>query len=43
MGGLLTNFKKVRRNSKFIKSKNNLENMKSLPSIIFFLDTNFSY
>ena len=43
IGGLLTNFKKVRRNSKFIKSKNNLENMKSLPSIIFFLDINFSY
>jgi len=43
IGGLLTNFKKVRRNSKFIKGKNNLENMKSLPSIIFFLDINFSY
>jgi small subunit ribosomal protein S2 len=43
IGGLLTNFKKVRRNSKFIKVKNNLKNMKSLPSIIFFLDINFSY
>lgn len=43
IGGLLTNFKKVRRNSKFINSKNNLQEMKSLPSMIFFLDINFSY
>lgn len=43
IGGLLTNFKKVRRNPKFIKSKNNLQSMKSLPSIIFFPDINFSY
>ena len=41
IGGLLTNFKKVRRNSKFIKGKNNLQNMKTLPSIVFFLDINF--
>jgi small subunit ribosomal protein S2 len=43
IGGILTNFKKVRRNSKFIKGRNNLQSMKSLPSIIFFLDINFSY
>jgi small subunit ribosomal protein S2 len=43
IGGLLTNFKKVRRNSKFIKSKNTLRNLKSLPSMVFFLDINFSY
>ena len=43
IGGLLTNFKKVRRNSKFIKSKNSLQDMKSLPSMVFFLDINFSY
>jgi len=43
IGGLLTNFKKVRRNIKFIKGRNTLQNMKSLPSMIFFLDTNFAY
>jgi small subunit ribosomal protein S2 len=43
IGGLLTNFKKVRRNAKFIKSKNSLQELKSLPSMIFFLDINFSY
>ena len=43
IGGLLTNFKKVRRNSKFINSKNSLQEMKSLPSMVFFLDINFSY
>ena len=41
IGGLLTNFKKVRRNSKFINSKNSLQEMKSLPSMVFFLDINF--
>ena len=43
IGGLLTNFKKVRRNSKFINSKNSLQEMKSLPSMVFFLDINFAY
>ncbi len=43
IGGLLTNFKQVSRNSKFIKSNNTLLDMKALPSMIFFLDINFAY
>jgi len=43
IGGILTNFKKVRRNLKFLNSKNSLQEMKSLPAMVFFLDINFSY
>lgn len=46
IGGVLTNFRKVRRSSKFLQAntyKNTLRSLRYMPSLVFLFDINISY